>query len=76
MDQLIPSLTDLVVPFCQAFRIEVFQTLLAGWIVCLRPRAVRCSSEGSLPDQEASDEDALDSTRGAADTLTLSVRFP
>jgi hypothetical protein len=43
MDQLIPSLVDLVAPFRDCFRIEVFQTfqaLLAGWIVCTGPRTL------------------------------------
>lgn len=43
MDQLIPSLAALVAPFRDCFRIEVFhtfQTLIAGWIVCLGPRTI------------------------------------
>jgi DDE superfamily endonuclease len=43
MDQLIPSLAHLVAPFRDCFRIEVFQTfqtLLAGWIVCVGPRTI------------------------------------
>jgi hypothetical protein len=43
MDQLIPSLAALVAPFRDCFRIEVFltfQTLLAGWIVCLGPHTI------------------------------------
>jgi hypothetical protein len=43
MDQLIPGLSALVEPFRDCFRIEVFhtfQTLLAGWIVCLGPRPI------------------------------------
>ena len=43
MDQLIPSLAALVAPFRDCFRPEVFQTfqtLLAGWIVCVGPRTI------------------------------------
>ena len=43
MDQLIPSLVDLVAPFRDCFRFEVFQTfqtLIAGWIVCVGPRTL------------------------------------
>jgi hypothetical protein len=43
MDQLIPGLATLVAPLRDCFRIEVFQTfqtLLAGWIVCLGPHTV------------------------------------
>ena len=43
MDQLIPSLTELVAPLRDCFRIEVFRTfqiLLAGWIVCTGPHTI------------------------------------
>jgi hypothetical protein len=43
MDQLIPSLAALVEPFRDCFRIEViqtFQTLMAGWIICLGPHTI------------------------------------
>src|SRR5512135_2669203 len=43
MDQLIPSLAELVEPFRDCFRIEVFHTfqiLIAGWIVCLGPHTI------------------------------------
>jgi hypothetical protein len=43
MDQLIPSLAELVAPLRDCFRIEVFQTfqvLLAGWIVCIGPHTI------------------------------------
>src|SRR5262245_62743526 len=43
MDQLIPSLTELVAPLRVCFRSEVFQTfqiLIAGWIVCLGPHTL------------------------------------
>jgi hypothetical protein len=43
MDQLIPSLFDLVAPFRECFRIEVFQTfqtLIAGWIICVGPHTI------------------------------------
>jgi hypothetical protein len=43
MDQLIPSLADLVEPFRSCFRAEVFQTfqvLIAGWILCNGPRTI------------------------------------
>ena len=43
MDQLIPTLADLVAPFRDCFHPQVFQpfqTLLAGWIVCQGPRTV------------------------------------
>ena len=43
MDQLIPTLAQLVAPFRDCFRIEVFQTfqvLIAGWIVCLGPHTI------------------------------------
>jgi len=43
MDQLIPSLLELVAPFRDCFRAEVFQTfqtLLAGWIVCVGSRTI------------------------------------
>jgi hypothetical protein len=43
MDQLIPSLTELVAPFRACFRAEVFQSfqiLIAGWIVCVGPRTI------------------------------------
>jgi hypothetical protein len=43
VDQLIPSLTAWVEPFRDCFRVEVFRTfqsLLAGWIVCLGPRTL------------------------------------
>src|SRR4051794_17734479 len=43
MDQLIPSLAILVEPLRDCFHPSVFatfQTLLAGWIVCLGPRTI------------------------------------
>jgi hypothetical protein len=43
VDQLIPTLAQLVAPFRDCFRIEVFQTfqvLIAGWIVCLGPHTI------------------------------------
>ena len=43
MDQLIPTLVPLVDNFRDCFRAEVFQTfqsLIAGWIVCLGPRTI------------------------------------
>jgi hypothetical protein len=43
MHQLIPSLLELVEPFRDCFRAEVFQTfqmVLAGWIVCVGPRTI------------------------------------
>src|SRR5271165_3262638 len=43
MDQLIPSLATLVESFSDCFHPQVFQTfqsLLAGWIVCLGPRTI------------------------------------
>ncbi len=43
MDQLIPSLAELVAPFRDCFRAEVFRTfqaLIAGGIVCLGPRTI------------------------------------
>ncbi len=43
MDQLIPTLTELVAPFRDCFRAEVFQTfqvLIAGWLVCVGPRTI------------------------------------
>jgi hypothetical protein len=43
MDQLIPTLAELIAPFRDCFRAEVFQTfqvLLAGWVVCLGPRTI------------------------------------
>jgi hypothetical protein len=43
MDQLIPSLQQLVAPFAPCFRVEVFQTftsMLAAWIVCLGRRSI------------------------------------
>ena len=43
MDQLIPSLVELIAPFRDCFRVEVFQTfqaLLAGWVVCLGPHTI------------------------------------
>jgi hypothetical protein len=43
MDQLIPSLVELVAPLRDCFRIEVFQTfqiLIAGWIVCRGPHTI------------------------------------
>jgi hypothetical protein len=43
MDQLIPSLVSLVEAFRDCFHPQVFstfQTLLAGWIVCLGPRTI------------------------------------
>ena len=43
MDQLIPGLAELIAPFRDRFRTEVFQTfqmLIAGWVVCLGPRTV------------------------------------
>src|SRR5579875_2047690 len=43
MDQLIPSLVELVAPLRGCFRYEVFQTfqiLIAGWIVCLGPHTI------------------------------------
>jgi hypothetical protein len=43
MDQLIPSLQQLVVPFASCFRTEVFQLfsqMLAAWIVCLGKRSI------------------------------------
>jgi hypothetical protein len=43
MHQLIPGLTELVAPFRDCFRIEVFQTfqvLLAGWILCNGPHTI------------------------------------
>ena len=44
MSQLIPSLLVLVEPFRDCFArpevFQTFQTLLAGWIVCLGPRTI------------------------------------
>jgi hypothetical protein len=43
MDQLIPGLAQLVAPFRDCFRAEVFQTfqaLLAGWILCNGTRTI------------------------------------
>jgi DDE superfamily endonuclease len=43
MDQLIPSLAALVESFREVFHSQVFptfQSLLAGWIVCLGPRTI------------------------------------
>src|SRR4028118_239739 len=43
MDQLIPSLAALVESFRPCFHPQVFatfQTLLAGWVVCLGPRTI------------------------------------
>jgi hypothetical protein len=43
MDQLIPSLSELVAPLRDGFRSEVFRTfqiLLAGWIVCTGPHTI------------------------------------
>ena len=43
MDQLIPSLAAPVEAFRDCFHPQVFQTfqaLIAGWIVCLGPRAI------------------------------------
>jgi hypothetical protein len=43
MDQLIPSLVELVAPLRDCFRSEVFRTfqvLLAGWIVCTGPHTI------------------------------------
>jgi hypothetical protein len=43
VDQLIPTLAELVAPFRDCFRAEVFQTfqiLIAGWIVCVGPRTI------------------------------------
>ena len=43
MDQLIPTLVPLVDTFRDCFRAEVFQTfqtLIAGWIVCVGPRTI------------------------------------
>ena len=43
MHQLIPSLVQLVAPFRDCFRYEVFQTfqaLIAGWIICLGPHTI------------------------------------
>lgn len=43
MDQLIPSLAQLVEAFRPAFHPQVFatfQSLIAGWIVCLGPRTI------------------------------------
>ena len=43
MDQLIPDLLELVAPFRDCFRAEVFQTfqaLIAGWVVCLGPHTI------------------------------------
>src|SRR3954447_17538691 len=43
MDQLIPTLADLVAPFRDCFHPQVFQTfqaLLAGWILCQGPRRI------------------------------------
>ena len=43
MDQLIPTLAALVDAFRDCFRAEVFQTfqtLIAGWIVCVGPRTI------------------------------------
>jgi hypothetical protein len=43
MDQLIPSLAVLVGPFRDCFHPQVFhtfQSLLAGWIVCVGPRTI------------------------------------
>jgi hypothetical protein len=43
MHQLIPGLVELVAPFRDCFRSEVFQTfqiLIAGWIVCLGPHTI------------------------------------
>jgi hypothetical protein len=43
MDQLIPTLAPLVDTFRDCFRAEVFQTfqsLIAGWIVCVGPRTI------------------------------------
>ncbi|MHB1560860.1 MAG: IS701 family transposase [Isosphaeraceae bacterium] len=43
MHQLIPSLVELVAPFRDGFRYEVFQTfqaLIAGWIICLGPHTI------------------------------------
>jgi hypothetical protein len=43
MDQLISSLAQLVAPFRDCFRAEVFQTfqvLIAGWVVCVGPRTI------------------------------------
>jgi hypothetical protein len=44
MDQLIPSLATLVESFRDCFHPQVFQTfqtLIAGWIICLGPRTLR-----------------------------------
>src|ERR1700681_1529848 len=43
MDQLIPGLAPLVEAFRECFHPEVFltfQSLIAGWIVCLGPRTI------------------------------------
>src|SRR6476660_5737508 len=43
MDQLIPSLAALVEAFRDCFHPQVFstfQTLIAGWIVCVGPRTI------------------------------------
>ncbi|HMB07897.1 MAG TPA: transposase [Isosphaeraceae bacterium] len=43
MDQLIPTIAELVAPFRDCFRAEVFQTfqvLIAGWVVCVGPRTI------------------------------------
>jgi hypothetical protein len=43
VDQLIPTLAELVAPFRGCFRTEVFQTfqaLIAGWVVCLGPHTI------------------------------------
>jgi len=43
MDQLIPSLATLVESFRDCFHPQVFQTfqtLIAGWIICLGPRTL------------------------------------
>lgn len=43
MDQLIPSLSTLVEPFRHCFHPQVFstfQSLIAGWVVCLGPRTI------------------------------------
>jgi hypothetical protein len=51
MDQLIPSLAELIAPFRDCFRAEVFQTfqvLIASWVVCLGPRTISevCQATG------------------------------
>ena len=43
MDQLIPSLADLLVPLAPAFRkevIPVFRLMVGAWIVCLGRRTI------------------------------------